>query len=81
MVSIDYSDLHILIQVWFGGSIFVSRPQGAGAALCVLCAANDSLCVYCLLFTRPVPVPDLRAAPRAGDGSDVTARGLGARFL
>ena len=35
VVSIDYKCLHIIIQIWFGGSIFVSGPQGAGAALCV----------------------------------------------
>ena len=32
------------MQVWYGGSIFVSGPQGAGAALCVLCI----VCVVCV---------------------------------
>ena len=42
VVSIDYECLNIIIQVWFGSSIFVSGPQGSGAALCVLCAALPS---------------------------------------
>ena len=47
VVSIDYKCLHILIQVWFGGSIAVSGPQGAGSAPSLQCILFVSALVLC----------------------------------
>ena len=43
-----------LIQVWFGVSILVSRLQGAGAALCVLCVGCGPECALLVLHLLQV---------------------------